>query len=79
VIHHRAHASAREFGGEPFDRLARARREVIARRLGPGYARLDDAAQAITFASRMTAKRTLGRPSGRERRQLAALIRARRG
>ncbi len=73
VLHRRAHASDRAFGGEPFERLARARHEVVARRLGPGRARLDDVAQAVTFASRISLKRVLGRPSDRELRQLKAL------
>ena len=34
VLHHRAHSQREEFGGEPFELLARARREVVARRLG---------------------------------------------
>ena len=78
VLHHRAHSSEREFGGEPFELLARARREVVARRLGPRRADLDDAAQAATFASRIVSKRLLGHPVLRERRQLAALLRVRR-
>jgi N-acetylglucosaminyl-diphospho-decaprenol L-rhamnosyltransferase len=77
VIHHRAHSSRAAFGGEPFELLARARREVVGRRLGPRRARLDDAAQAVTFASRIAVKRLLGRAEARERRQLAALRRAR--
>ena len=30
VVHHRAHSSATAFGGEPFERLARARHDVVA-------------------------------------------------
>jgi N-acetylglucosaminyl-diphospho-decaprenol L-rhamnosyltransferase len=78
VLHHRAHSSDKEFGGEPFELLARARREVVARRLGRRRAGLDDAAQAATFASRIVGKRLLGRPASRERRQLEALLRVRR-
>jgi GT2 family glycosyltransferase len=78
VVHHRAHSSDKEFGGEPFELLARARRDVVARRLGPRRAGLDDAAQAATFASRIVSKRLLGRPALRERRQLEALLRVRR-
>jgi N-acetylglucosaminyl-diphospho-decaprenol L-rhamnosyltransferase len=77
VIHHRAHSSRAAFGGEPFELLARARREVVARRLGPRAARIDDVTQAATFASRIAAKRLLGRSAARERRQLAALRRVR--
>jgi GT2 family glycosyltransferase len=78
VLHHQAHSSRKEFGGEPFELLARARREVVARRLGPRRARVDDVAQALTFASRILSKRLLGRSTLRERRQLDALVRARR-
>jgi N-acetylglucosaminyl-diphospho-decaprenol L-rhamnosyltransferase len=73
VLHHRAHSSRREFGGEPFELLASARREVVARRMGVARATLDAAAQATTFASRIAVKRVLGRPVERERRQLSAL------
>jgi glycosyltransferase involved in cell wall biosynthesis/GT2 family glycosyltransferase len=73
IVHHRAHASAREFGGEPFEALARARHEVIARRRGPRAARRDDRAQALTFRSRAAIKRALRRPAERESRQLEAL------
>lgn len=77
VLHHGAHSSALEFGGEPFDRHARARHEVVVRRLGARSARLDDVSQAVTFTSRMVAKRLLGRNVAREREQLRALRRAR--
>jgi GT2 family glycosyltransferase len=78
VLHHRAHASVKAFGGEPFDLLARARREAVTMRLGRRRATLDDAAQAVTFASRLVLKRALGRDAERERQQLGALGRARR-
>jgi GT2 family glycosyltransferase/glycosyltransferase involved in cell wall biosynthesis len=77
VLHHRAHSSSRAFGGEPFERLAQARHDVVGRRLGRRRRTVDDAAQAVTFASRWTLKRALGRPAERERRQLAALGRVR--
>jgi N-acetylglucosaminyl-diphospho-decaprenol L-rhamnosyltransferase len=77
VLHHGAHSSHREFGGEPFELLAAARRDVIARRLGRPRAALDAAAQATTFASRIAVKRVLGRSAERERRQLGALARVR--
>ena len=73
VVHRGAHASARAFGGEPFDRLARGRHDVVARRLGPARARRDDRAQALTFLTRILARRALGRATERERRQLAAV------
>jgi len=78
VIHARAHATAPAFGGEPFELLARARHEVVARRLGPRYARLDDSTQTLTFASRRLLKRALGREAKRERRQLEAIRAVRR-
>jgi N-acetylglucosaminyl-diphospho-decaprenol L-rhamnosyltransferase len=78
VLHHGAHSSDRAFGGEPFERKAWARREVIAKRLGPGRQLLDDASQALTFASRIAAKGALRHPAVRERRQLQALLRVRR-
>jgi N-acetylglucosaminyl-diphospho-decaprenol L-rhamnosyltransferase len=79
VIHHRAHASAVAFGGEPFERLAAARHDVVRKRLGPRRAALDDALQALTFASRIALKTALRRPSRRERAQLRALRSTRRG
>jgi N-acetylglucosaminyl-diphospho-decaprenol L-rhamnosyltransferase len=77
VIHHRAHSSSRAFGGEPFELVARARHDVVRRRLGAARARLDDVSQAVTFASRVVVKRALGRPAVRERKQLEAVIRHR--
>jgi N-acetylglucosaminyl-diphospho-decaprenol L-rhamnosyltransferase len=73
VVHHGGHSTAAAFGGEPFDLLASARHEAVARRMGNRKAALDDAAQALTFASRIALKRALGRPATRERKQLAAL------
>ena len=78
VLHHGAHSTAPAFGGEPFEQLARARHDTVLRACGPQRAMLDDAAQAITFGSRWALKRLLGRPAARERRQLDALMRARR-
>lgn len=73
VVHLRAHSSTVAFGGEPFGRLASARHEVIAHRLGTRRATLDDAAQAVTFSSRLALKRAIGRDASREGRQLSAL------
>jgi GT2 family glycosyltransferase len=78
VLHHGAHATRDAFGGEPFERLATARRQVVERQLGPRALRLDDAAQAMRFATRAVAKRFLGQPARRERDQLRALRQARR-
>lgn len=73
VLHAGAHASDRAFGGEPFLRLAQARQETVARRLGPRRAQLDRLSQTVTFASRIALKAALRRPARRERMQLAAL------
>jgi N-acetylglucosaminyl-diphospho-decaprenol L-rhamnosyltransferase len=78
VLHRAAHSSAREFGGEPFELLARQRRAVVAMRLGPAALRRDDIAQATTFSSRAALKTLLGRGASRERAQLRALRAARR-
>jgi N-acetylglucosaminyl-diphospho-decaprenol L-rhamnosyltransferase len=73
VRHGGAHATRPAFGGEPFGRLARARHDVVAKRMGTSRSHRDDRAQALTFASRWFYKRALGRGAERERRQLAAL------
>ena len=78
VLHGRAHATRRAFGGEPFELLARRRRAVMAARRGPARARLDDLVQAVTFADRIVIKALARRDTTRERRQLAALRAARR-
>ena len=77
VLHHRAHSTNETFGGEAFDRLAQARRDVVVRRRGRRRAAIDDFAQALTFRSRLLGKRVLGRDVQRERRQLEALRRTR--
>ena len=79
IVHHGAHSTERSFGGEAFELLARQRREVVARRRGARRARLDDVQQAVTFADRIALKRLMRRRADRERAQLAALRRARRG
>jgi GT2 family glycosyltransferase len=71
IRHTGGHAVLRE--GEPFALLARRRREAIERTLGPAARRRDDAAQALTFATRIAARAALGRDARRERAQLAAL------
>jgi GT2 family glycosyltransferase len=78
VLHHRAKSSARAFGGEPFDLLAKQRRAVVRQRRGSVRARVDDLLQATTFADRIAIK-TLGRrDTTRERRQLRAVLRSKR-
>jgi N-acetylglucosaminyl-diphospho-decaprenol L-rhamnosyltransferase len=79
VVHHRAHSTSQAFGGEPLEILAAARHDVVARRLGVRRARLDDAAQGVTFASRWALKRAFGRAAERELSQLQALIAVRSG
>jgi N-acetylglucosaminyl-diphospho-decaprenol L-rhamnosyltransferase len=78
ILHHGAHSTTPAFGGEPFERLASARRDVVGRRYGRRRTAVDDAVQAVTFATRIAAKRLLGRSAARERRQLEALRSARR-
>jgi N-acetylglucosaminyl-diphospho-decaprenol L-rhamnosyltransferase len=78
VLHHRAHATRPAFGGEAFDLLAAGRRDAVGWNLGLRGLLVDDLAQALTFMSRSWGKRVLGLESGRERRQLQALLRARR-
>jgi GT2 family glycosyltransferase len=62
-------------GGEPYALLARRRREAVGSALGPRARTLDDAAQLLTFATRIAARRALRRDSTRERAQLGALRR----
>jgi GT2 family glycosyltransferase len=77
VIHRGAHSSERAFGGEPFELLARRRREVVAERRGRLRAHLDDVLQALTFADRIALKTLARRDTRRERAQLEALRKAR--
>ena len=66
------HEGGHSTGPDRLDVEARRRREVVAERLGPRAAALDDAAQALTFArAALTGKR-------RPRDQLRALRVARR-
>ena len=70
LTHTGGHSVLRE--GEPFDLLARRRQAVIEATLGRKARDRDDAAQALTFATRALVKR----PNTRERAQLAALNRS---
>jgi GT2 family glycosyltransferase len=76
--HAGGHSTTRAYGGEPHEQIARRRREVIERELGGKALRIDDAAQAVTFATRALARRALGRDARREAAQLRALLAARR-
>jgi GT2 family glycosyltransferase len=78
VVHTRAHSTERAFGGEAYELLARQRRDVVARRLGPRRAGLDDVIELLTFVNRAVARRLLGRPAQRENARLRARLRARR-
>jgi N-acetylglucosaminyl-diphospho-decaprenol L-rhamnosyltransferase len=78
VLHHGAHATRAAFDGEAFALLARGRRGVLARHLGRRGVAVDDAAQALTYATRLVAKRALRRGASRERQQLDALRAVRR-
>ena len=79
VLHAGGHSTTPAYGGEPHELLARRRREVVTARLGPRAAALDDAAQAITFATRALARILLRRDSARERAQLRGFLASRRG
>jgi GT2 family glycosyltransferase len=75
VRHTGGHAVLRD--GEPFELLARRRRDALAATLGDRALAIDDAAQALTFTTRIAARRALGRTTARERAQLRALRAAR--
>ena len=78
VLHHGGRSTRKAFGGEPFELLARRRREVVRKWRGRRRQEIDDAVQLATFANRIAIKGLLGRSVRRERRQLAALLRVRR-
>ena len=65
------HTGGHSIDAEPFTQLAHNRRTVIERTRGTSAARLDDAAQILTFALRTYKGR-------RERNQLAAALKRRR-
>lgn len=77
--HRGGHSTGPAYGGEPHELLARRRREVVGAVRGRRALALDDAAQALTFATRAAARRLLRRDAGREEAQLRALARAMRG
>ena len=76
VRHLGGHATRRAYDGEPHELLARRRRAVVQAGRGRAARALDDAAQALTFASRAAARTAAGREADRERAQLTALLRA---
>jgi N-acetylglucosaminyl-diphospho-decaprenol L-rhamnosyltransferase len=77
LLHSGGHSTEPAFGGEPHEVIARRRREVIAERLGEKALARDDAAQAITFATRAIVRALTGRGAKRPAEQLRALRRAR--
>jgi N-acetylglucosaminyl-diphospho-decaprenol L-rhamnosyltransferase len=77
--HRGGHSTGPAYGGEPHELLARRRRDVVRANLGARAVALDDAAQALTFATRAAARAALRRDATRERAQLHALRAARRG
>jgi len=77
VRHAGGHATHRE--GEPYDLLALRRRAVVGATRGRRARALDDASQALTFASRAAGHALLGGDARRPLRQLQALSRAVRG
>jgi glycosyltransferase involved in cell wall biosynthesis/GT2 family glycosyltransferase len=76
VIHSRAHTTAKEFGGENYELLAKQRREVVRRRLGPGRAIVDDLIELLTFADRALLRTLLGRSAERETARFRARLNA---
>ena len=63
--------------GEPYERLARRRREAVAATRGRRALALDDLAQALTFATRASGHGLTGGGAARPLAQLRALRRAR--
>jgi N-acetylglucosaminyl-diphospho-decaprenol L-rhamnosyltransferase len=74
VRHSGGHATLRE--GEPFDLLAARRRAVLRATRGTRALTLDDATQALTFATRAAGHALLGGNARRPATQLVALARA---
>jgi N-acetylglucosaminyl-diphospho-decaprenol L-rhamnosyltransferase len=77
VRHFGSHSTFPSYGGEPHDLLARLRREVIARGMGPRALRLDDLTQSLAFATRAGARMILRRDASRELAQFRAVRTAR--
>jgi N-acetylglucosaminyl-diphospho-decaprenol L-rhamnosyltransferase len=74
IRHVGGHATQR--AGEPFELVARRRREAIAGTLGTRALVVDDIGQALTFATRAAGHAVAGGDSARPRAQIAALARA---
>jgi N-acetylglucosaminyl-diphospho-decaprenol L-rhamnosyltransferase len=78
VEHSGGHSTTPAYGGEPYELLARRRRETVEARLGRRALALDDLAQGLTFATRSGARALLRRDHSAESARLAALRSARR-
>jgi GT2 family glycosyltransferase len=76
VIHRRAHSTAKAFGGENHELLARQRRDVLLRRLGRGRARLDDVIELMTFADRALLRGVVGRSAKTQTDRFRARVKA---
>lgn len=70
--HAGGHSTHRD--GEPYELIARRRREAIERTLGRRARRIDDIAQALTFATRAIGHTLLGGDARRPAAQLRALM-----
>lgn len=77
IRHLGGHSTGQAYGGEPHDLLAHRRASVIEANQGRVARALDDAAQALTFATRALARAALRRNHAREMAQLRAVWRAR--
>jgi N-acetylglucosaminyl-diphospho-decaprenol L-rhamnosyltransferase len=76
VIHTRAHATDRAFGGENYELLARQRREVVRRRMGGRRAMVDDVIELMTFADRALLRALSGRSARKETERFRARVKA---
>ncbi len=77
VRHYGSHSTFPAYKGEPLELLAKLRRDVVGTQLGPRALALDDAAQALAFATRAGARIALRRDASRELAQLKAVRAAR--
>lgn len=78
VVHAGGHSTGPALG-PALELQARRRRAVVGARLGTAALARDDAAQALTFATRAAVRTVARRGGARERAQLRALLAARRG
>jgi GT2 family glycosyltransferase len=76
VVHSGAHSTARAFGGENYELLARQRRDVVRRRMGSRRAIVDDVIELMTFADRALLRTLSGRSAKRETERFRARVKA---